>query len=224
MPMMARHARPCTLLLSALLLGACGGELTSPTAMRGGLTPDAASMAKGGVFSPGKGNKKVLAPGEVAVYTFTIDPNVDNQLDMGGINALTLPANAVCAAGSSYGTAYWDSSCAPATLPVTITATLTGTNTGKARVEFQPAMRFNPAASPVTLYMFAKHADAADAKAFTIQYCPTDKSHPCYDESLTDASLVTKFSTKQNEVYRRIKHFSGYVVVSRDELGNELPL
>ena len=138
MPTKARSTAPVAVMLVAgtLLLSACSGDINSPT----GLAPAAPSMAKvPSHFNPGQGNKKVLGPGETAVYVFTIDPRRDNVLDM-GTQLLEMPANSVCGAGSGYGTGTWTKPCTPQTAPVTITATVIGTST-LPRVEFQPAMR-----------------------------------------------------------------------------------
>ena len=219
LPMQARSTASLAVLViaGALLLTACSGDVNSPT----GLAPVAPSMSKApSHFNPGKGNKKVLGPGETQVYVFTIDPRADNVLDM-GTQMLEMPANAVCGAGSGYGTGTWTKPCAPETKPVTITATVIGTAT-LPRVEFQPAMRFNPNAADVQLYMFAKHASASDARAFDILYCAGTSNSNCKDESTDDASLITRYSTRANEVFRKIRHFSGYVVAERGENG-ELP-
>ena len=213
MPTKAHSTAPVAVMLVAgtLLLSACSGDISSPT----GLAPAAPSMANVPFhFNPGQGNKKVLGPGETVVYVFTIDPRRDNVLDM-GTQLLEMPANSVCGAGSGYGTGTWTKPCTPQTAPVTITATVIGTST-LPRVEFQPAMRFNPDAADVQLYMFAKHASASDARDFDILYCSGMSNSNCHDESKDDASLITKYSTRANEVFRKIRHFSGYVVAERD--------
>jgi hypothetical protein len=212
MPTMARStvSRFAFLAVGALSLAACSSDMTSSIA-----TPDA-SLSKGVHFNPGIGNKPVVAVGETQTYTFTIDPTVANRLDM-GTQTLEMPANAVCDLSSGYGAAYWNAPCAPRTAPITITATVIGTGSYP-RVEFQPAMRFNPL-TEVELYMFAKHASLADAQRFKILYCSTLLSGSCGDESATDASLITKYSTHDNEIYRRIKHFSGYVVAEYTDSG-----
>ncbi len=216
MPMKARTTAPLAALVAGtLFLGACSGDVLSPT----GLAPDAANFSKGsGVhFESRKVDKKVLGVGETAVYVFTIDPRMDNVLDM-VTSQLELPKNAVCVPNSGYGKGTWTTPCTPETKPVTITATVVGTLT-LPRVEFQPAMRFNPSAEDVQLYMYARHANADNAGDFFILYCPGTSNASCHDESKDDASLLTKYSTRQNEVFRKILHFSGYVVAENDGSG-----
>ena len=46
-----------------------------------------------------------------------------------------------------------------------------------------------------------------------ILYCPDNKALACYDESVSDKSLKTVRDRRGN-IYRRIKHFSGYNVAA----------
>jgi hypothetical protein len=71
-------------------------------------------------------------------------------------------------------------------------------------------MRFNPA-KDVELFLYAPDANKSDAKNLTLYYC-ADKAKSCIDESLTDKDLQTFIDKKNDVVFRRIKHFSGYVV------------
>lgn len=163
------------------------------------------------VGNPGKGNKPTYGPGVSTVSTFTIDPTQSNTLSF-GLHTLTIPANAICGlATSGYGADLWNAACSPETNSVTITATVTGTTAGNPRVDFSPALRFNPQTS-VMLAMFMKHATSTDASSWSILYCATQSSVGCLDESLADPSLVTTADWHNNRLLRRIKHFSGYVV------------
>ncbi len=212
LPMMARSIGPLRLLsvAGALLLSACTADL-SPT----GLAPADAAFSKGidKHFSKKDIKNGGLDSGEVQTFVFTIKPGQDNSLDM-GLEMLTLPAGSICDAKSGYGPGSWDKPCSLETLPVTITATVTGT-AGFPRIDFEPAMRFNPDRA-VELFMYAPHASSADASNFNILYCASEAPEKCKDEAGSDASLTTRFSRRDNEVFRRIKHFSGYVVAERD--------
>jgi hypothetical protein len=194
-----------------MLLGACNSDVGGPT----GLAPSGVALSRGAAHSnPGNGNNKVLAPGETEVYVFTILPGEANELSM-GTPVLEMPAWSVCAAGSGYGTGTWDKPCTAETKPVTITATVIGTSTYP-RVDFEPAMRFNPASGDVQLFMFARHASSDAASKFSILYCSGVSQTHCDDEAKHDPTLVTQFSKRGNEVFRRIRHFSGYVVAEND--------
>ncbi|MBA3671804.1 MAG: hypothetical protein H0W68_07255 [Gemmatimonadaceae bacterium] len=169
-------------------------------------------------FNPGIGNKPTVPPGSSKTYVFTINPLVSNQLSMGSAR-LEIPAAAICKVTTSgYGatnTNGWNAPCAPETGSITITAAVTGTSS-MPRVDFSPALRFNPAVGPVELYMFVKRATSADAQRFKILYCAT-LANSCIDEAVSDPSLATYYNTHDNEVFRRIKHFSGYLVAENSD-------
>lgn len=133
---------------------------------------------------------------------------------------LTVPANAVCAPGSSYGPGTWDLPCA--TLrdgeSVKVTATYGFANNGPV-VDFSPDIRFSPD-TPVTLStsLFASvlttfrgyfQAFPSALRYFSIYYTPDLGSTRVSDAAL-DPSLTTHINLKTGVVWRRIKHFSGY--------------
>ena len=179
--------------LATVLLAACAGDVTS--APQATPHPQDASKALVGVVD--------------GVYTFTVDTHADQVL-AAGPNSLTIPANGICALGTStYGPSYWDAPCTPETRPVTITAIVRNASTDHPSIEFEPALRFNPA-TVVTLQLFVSDAATLSNMA-VVKYCgvfaPT-----CLDESLTDPSVKTTLDKAASSVTRRIKHFSGYVV------------
>jgi hypothetical protein len=49
-------------------------------------------------------------------------------------------------------------------------------------------------------------------KNWVMKYC--NDASVCVDESLTDADLRSNADTQNLMVFRRIKHFSGYIVTS----------
>jgi len=49
------------------------------------------------------------------------------------------------------------------------------------------------------------------AENWRILFCPVADRQGCVDESQFDKSLTTKIDFKRGLVYRRIKHFSGYL-------------
>ena len=199
-PMLARSSvsRFSLLVASALLLAACAGDSTSPNAKT--LAPKDASKALVGVID--------------GVYTFTIDPNQDQSIQLGA-SSLQLPANSVCSLlGTSYGPSEWNNACTTATMPVTITAVVKNAATNHPSIEFAPAMRFNPARN-VLLYLSV--TDAATLSNMTVmKYCGPFAA-VCVDESITDSSLQTTVNAAAGTVSRRIKHFSGYVVAENAE-------
>jgi hypothetical protein len=206
MPMKAvAYLRPL-LVLAVISQGvvACAADATAPTASSSaavrqpaGLTPIAASHA--------------LVGAKDGVYTFTIDPSQDQSLEIGP-NHLDIPARAICDIGeSSYGPEFWDDRCKAEREIVTITAIVQGADSSHPRIDFEPALRFAPD-KRVMLYM-TLDARANKAEWANIFYCATG-STSCVDEAKEDASLRT--TVWDRLVFRRIKHFSGYIVLSRE--------
>ena len=147
-------------------------------------------------------------------YVVTFDPTRDQNFYL-GYNHLSIPANSVCnLLTSGYGAAYWNSPCTPQTAPVTLTVTIKGASGNSPSVDFLPAMRFNPSKT-VQLFMYVPGATQQDATNWIMLYCPTG-SGKCVNEALTDPSLTSYVDRTQNLVFRRVKHFSGYVIAGRD--------
>ena len=201
-PTKARTALRFALLAGAAVLGACSSEVTSPRA-----TPlhgnEATSM-----FVPSASAKALIGVVD-GTYAVTFDPTKNQQFYLGP-NYLSLPEHSVCnLLTSGYGTAYWDASCIPETGAVTLTVVIKNASSSNPSIQFYPAMRFDPD-KLVQLFMYAPNVSRNDAKNWKMLYCPDVGG--CYDESLTDASLVTTIDYTNNVLFRRVKHFSGYTV------------
>jgi hypothetical protein len=183
---------------------ACSVDATAPLPLA---APESAGSSRGLVKSP-EGNDDT---GDSSSYTFTVDPSRDNLLHFGA-HTLWLPANAVCDPSlASYGTAYWNDGCAPLTTSVTIIAKVRSASGGLPRVDFEPALRFSPGTN-VYLTFAVKGKKATDAANMRILYCATLANKDCIDEALTDPTLQSVVDRPDKLVYRRIKHFSGYLV------------
>ena len=186
---------------------ACSTDATSPLPFA---APESAGFQKGGVKPP----KELKDTTEEADYSFRIDPRRDNLLQFGE-HSLWMPARSVCdPATSGYGIGLWDSPCSPLTTAVTITVKVRGASGGLPRVDFQPALRFSPDRAAYLTFS-VKGKQAKDAAAMGILYCPTNSAKDCIDEALIDPSLQTVLDRPNHLVYRRIKHFSGYLVAER---------
>jgi hypothetical protein len=207
LPMMARSRMSLVPLLTtvataSLLLAGCAGEATAPSAAQ----PRSTSLLRTSPFVP-TGAQRALVGVSDGTYTFRIDPSQAQLLQLGA-SGLYIPANAVCdLATSSYGVGTWNDACTPQTDSMTITAVVTNAATDQPSVEFQPALRFNPGTSAY-LYLSVTNQATLDASKVMV-YC---NDSGCMDESLTDPDLRTYVDTKNFMVFRRIKHFSGYVV------------
>lgn len=142
------------------------------------------------------------------VYTFRIEPGQGQTLVMGA-SQLQLPAFAACRLGKSgYGADFWSRPCESERKPYTITVVSSGSNTDHPRVDFYPELRFNPAKT-VTLSMYDQALTGDDAANWVMYYCG---QLYCVNESIKDPSLTSYVDLTTSVIYRRIKHFSGYMV------------
>lgn len=204
---MPMKARSVLRLLTAfagggVLLAGCAGDATAPSSAVSA-TPQAISR-----FVPTSSAKALYGVVD-GVYSITFDPSQDNSFNLGP-NHLDIPANSVCnLTDSGYGVDTWNNECTPEASLVTITVTITGASTDDPRMDFQPAMRFNPTKS-VDLFMYVPGATEDDARNWKMLYC--NNLNICEDESLTDPDLQAYVDRSANVVFRRIKHFSGYLV------------
>jgi hypothetical protein len=212
LPMMARSRVTMLTLLAgtSLSLVACAGDATAPKAV------PTTSQLRTSPFVPTTAQKALVGV-EDGNYTFTIDPSQDQSLSLGASH-IDIPANAVCdLATSSYGAAFWNDECTPETQPVTITAVVKNAATDHPSVEFEPAMRFNPHTN-VNLYLHVTDQATLD-NSKVMKYC---NASGCIDEAVNDADLVSNVDVANKVVFRRIKHFSGYVVTNLVEEAGDL--
>jgi len=143
-------------------------------------------------------------------FQVTIDPRERNELHFGQYT-LSLPSDAVCRLDKSgYGITSFDEPCKPEKDPITIRATLRVDDQGRQRIELQPQMRFNPT-STVVLSMYVGQDALRSAESWRILFCPVGDQQGCVDESQFDESLTTRIDFRRGIIYRRIKHFSGYL-------------
>lgn len=203
LPFQARSTLSLMALMAAsTLLGACSADTLAPKAA------ETRSIEETSPFTPTEASTALIGITD-GTYRFDIDPTVPNKLYLGA-NMLSLPAGAICdLATSSYGSATWNDQCAPQKARLTITAVVKNAATRTPSIDFYPAMRFSPATN-VSLYMFVGHGIWRQSNSLVIYYCNDDRV--CVDESLTDPSLVTKTDRSKSIVFRRIKHFSGYII------------
>jgi hypothetical protein len=207
-------------------------KATSPSSASRATTPVRTSP-----FAPTAAQKALIGVTD-GTYRVTFDPQ-QNQVFSLGPNRLEIPANAVCALGTtSYGPAFWNSPCAPQTSPVQLTVTIKNASSDHPSVEFQPAMRFNPQTN-VSLYIYVPNVSPTDAKNWVITYCPNSgsgslstsssgsgsgstsgsTSGKCVNEALTDSDLQTYIDYNASVLFRRLKHFSVYQVDAGGYLG-----
>ncbi|NUP57161.1 MAG: hypothetical protein HOQ19_15115 [Gemmatimonadaceae bacterium] len=204
LPMMARYRISNLALLAVVgvLLTACAGDSIKPAALQ------QTSALRTSPFTPTPAQKALVGVAD-GTYTFLIDPSQPQALQLGASH-LDIPANAVCdLASTSYGPAYWNDSCALQRDTFTVTAVVRNAATDHPSVDFEPALRFSPDAS-VGLYLYVTNDATLDASR-TVKYC---NATGCVDESVNDPSVTSSVDLVNRVVFRRIKHFSGFIVLS----------
>ena len=202
LPMMARN-RISTLSLLALagvLLAGCASESMRPPALQ------QTAQLRTSPFVPTDAQKALVGVSD-GTYEFPIDPSQDMSLPLGA-SRLDIPASAVCdLATSSYGAGHWNESCAAQSDTFTIRAIVRNAATDHPSVDFEPALRFSPDKN-VVLYLYVTNDATLDASR-VVKYC---NATGCVDESIADASLASSVDLPNRVVFRRIKHFTGYLV------------
>ena len=204
LPMMARYRISTLTLLTVVgvLLTGCAGDSIKPVALQ------KTSELRTSPFTPTAAQKALVGVSD-GTYSFVIDPSQPQALQLGASH-LDIPANAVCdLATSSYGADHWDESCTPQTDTFTVTAVVRNAATDHPSVDFEPALRFSPDKN-VNLYLYVTDDATLDASR-TVRYC---NATGCVDESISDASLASSVDLENRVVFRRIKHFSGFIVLS----------
>ncbi len=200
---------------AAVVVAGCSDSATSPSnpATRGAAPADGPSL-------------NYSAQSRFGGYrstTFTLTA-AGGTFNVGGLYTVTIPANAVCVVGSSYGPGTWDSPCATlgAEHSITVTATY-GYDNGGPVVDFTPELRFSPGSQvTISTSLYAPVITAAhgffnsnpDAlRHYAIYYVPTLGARVEVDAAI-DPTLVTHVNLTTGLVWRRIKHFSGYNVAT----------
>lgn len=144
--------------------------------------------------------------------TFTINPNKQANVQLGN-HAIHFPARSICdPAATTYGATEWDKPCILLTRPITVTAQWVETGDGRPLMEFEPALRFVPNKT-VILSMTLRDEPEEDQNQL-LRILWRNEQDVWVDESLTDATLESRISHGGKKVWRRIKHFSGYMVTA----------
>jgi hypothetical protein len=198
---------------SALVIGVltgCSDTLVAPSA-----APSAAATSM--MLAPTGRPTLSLSGGKSRNGSAEFTVNASGGVFFVGNHAVVFPAHSICdPATSSYGESEWDAPCTPLNRPITITARVSTVNGIKA-VDFSPSIRFVPSANPsrwVWLFMHTPEArGTSDLSQFSILFAQTLGASP-ENDAAQDASLRTYVDTRSGVSFRRIKHFSGYVVAA----------
>lgn len=140
-----------------------------------------------------------------------------------GPHGVWFPANSICdPALTSYGPTEWDEPCTTITSPIAIHAEIMEQG-GLPYIVFTPDLRFAPATRKangsvdpkrfVNLYMYVGRSAASETGTLEIKWIADHASTPL-SEAAADPSLQTRRMERGKVVYRRVKHFSGYLVAA----------
>jgi hypothetical protein len=140
---------------------------------------------------------------------------------------IVMPAGAVCdPATTQYGPRHWDEDCTPARRSVTVNV-IARKRGDRVSVDFEPDLRFRPSAGWVVIQTSA-YSDLLTSPAvrrqspqssyfenFAILYVPTGGRSQINEMRATgDESMITHVDLRSGLVWRRVKHFSGYLVTA----------
>jgi hypothetical protein len=228
--MMVRHG--AAMVLTAIAVTACSDVPTTPLPSR---APAEAAFARGGQsghHDPLAGADEDDDPSlpnaprakghdEIGTTTFVVYPN-ETRVYAVGPHSVYIPRGAVCdPATSGYGPEVWDAPCTTLATPITVTARWGGKG-GHGAIAFEPDLRFKPSTDArewVWLTLRDRKLISDNRNYGILWYNPASKGW--VDETSTDPTLQAYVNKPRNEVYRRVKHFSGYLVCAsfRDDGG-----
>jgi hypothetical protein len=194
---------------------ACQDSLVAPASKQLSPSSSAPSLS---LSNNGRSDRSVIS-------TLTISP-AGGTYRVGDFDVV-IPAGAVCDPGSTrYGPKHWDSDCTPANRDITVSV-VAETHKDRVSIDFKPDLRFRPSAGSVIVRTDA-YRDQLTSDAvrqlppsssyfsnFAILYMPTGgQSHIDEVRSTGDRSLMTHVDLESGLVWRRVKHFSGYMVTA----------
>jgi len=209
-----------TALTAALMLAACSDTATAPPsapAARPHLSDKQFEqwlLDNGGASRDGRGrNNKTDS---VWTKTFVVDPTTATTIKVGD-HSVYFPANSICdPATSSYGPDHWDEACTPLDHAIDFHAEVRRNDAGQSWVDFTPAVRFVPTDDPnqtVWVMMKAGTDVTTDNYAdFGMQWMPNGTPDVTVNEATVDGDLKTYVDLDRDVVFRRVKHFSGYII------------
>jgi hypothetical protein len=162
------------------------------------------------------------------VVAQTVDfviPANGGTIDLLGAYTLTFPAGAVCDPNAEntqtgYANQDWDADCTPATEDIPVRAVLKYSD-GKLYADFQRSLRFVPSrevtiGTNVMSGQVQWQNQIGDKDGWTIQYAPGIDADGVND-AWYDHSVRTVIIGSTGKIFRRIKHFSGYVIWTGEE-------
>ena len=168
-------------------------------------------------------SKNGSAASRSVIGTLQLSPN-GGTYHVGDFD-IFVPAGAVCdPTTTKYGVKHWDEDCTPATSTIQVNVVAKKHGQGLS-LDFQPDLRFRPSAGWVVIQTNAYSSlltsnsvrqlsvSSSFFQNFAILYVPTGGwTHIDEVQSTGDASLVTHVDLHRGLVWRRVKHFSGWII------------
>jgi len=193
----ARYATGALIIAAA----ACGGDRATAPAVSAPVVVSASKYSS------------ALTHGDTIFASMVYRPSKGMKMKIGEQHMLYLHDHSVCALETSgYGPDMWETPCALEKRNVTITAKAWVDSAGHPFVQFSPDLRLSPDDNKASWLALTDKLAWGDSTA-RIVYCPTNGA-ACVDESLADLEVVTQSAKKGSYLYRRIKHLSGYNILS----------
>jgi len=150
---------------------------------------------------------------------------------------IVIPQGAVCEpATTKYGARHWNEDCSPARRTVVVNV-IAKKRHNEVSIDFQPDLRFRPSAGWVRIETSAYSSlltsnairqlsvGSPFFNSFAILYVPTGGASRIDEvRSTNDPSMVTHVDLRTGLVWRRVKHFSGYMVSLGDKCDTAVDL
>ena len=208
--------RTCTLLVVTVSVAACSDApsgLAAPQARTVRFEATDLQVAGARYGNDARGNSGPDGGSEEA--TITIDPR-QSRVYTFGKNWIYFPDYSICdPTTSSYGIGTWDAPCQPLRTPIQIRVRWQPKG-GHGYVQFEPELRFVPSSQLRDWVILAiydrKPLDSEDYRILWETKDPVADEKIYIDDAASDPTLRAYVDRRDQTAYRRIKHFSGYLV------------
>lgn len=208
--------RSISLLAVTVVVAACSdapSELAAPPARTVRFEPTDLQLAAARYGDEARGRSG--PNGGVEEATITVDPRQSRTYAFGR-NWIYFPDYSICdPATSTYGIGTWDMPCEPLRTPIQIHVRWQPKG-GHGYVQFEPDLRFVPSSRLRDWVILAiydrKPLDSEDYRVLWETKDLVSDEKILIDEAATDPTLRAYVDRRDQTVYRRVKHFSGYLV------------
>lgn len=203
--------RTLSLLVATIMVAACSDAPSAPAGLQARTVKfQATDLQIAAARHADEARGKATKDDRLDEATITVDPNQSRTYAFGR-NWIHFPEHSICdPATSSYGIGTWDTPCEPLRTPIEIHVKWKHKG-GHGYVEFEPELRFVPSSQVSDWVMLAIYdRKPLDSEDYRILW--DARNGKLIDEAATDPTLRADVDKRDQTVYRRIKHFSGYLV------------